>query len=178
VSVLEVGKPYIADQRDWPEFAEYKHSSGQHQLTLFLRSPSRDKIETIRTGECEFAVAVEGRVIFFLYRFGKTIPWSHASYSRHLVREPERTLPEGDGQEKPTLLPIALVEAATGTVQVVRAVTFSLAFTRVLHEAIRAQAAAPWPGRCLRRRACRGLRALPGAQKVHTVWRPRTVGEE
>jgi hypothetical protein len=107
---------------------------------MFFEAPR----PAVRNGKCEFAVTVEGPVIFFLYRFGHTITWSDVPYSWCLVPEVQWSLPEPEGEESPALLHIILVNAGTGIVRVLRGVTLSPAFTQALDEAIRAQAAAPW----------------------------------
>ena len=45
------------------------------------------------------------------------------------------------------MLSVILVDARNGIVKALRTLTFSPVFTRSLHDAIRAQAARPWPGR-------------------------------
>jgi hypothetical protein len=68
-------------------------------------------VQAVRKGECEFAVTVDGPVIFFLYRFGHAITWSDAPYSWHLVPEPQRSLPEVESEESGALLHVVLVDA-------------------------------------------------------------------
>ncbi len=147
MTVLEVGRPYIVGRRKWPEGVEYNCRSGGHELRLFFDSPSASEIEAVRIGECEFALVMEGPVIFLMYKFGVAINWSDAPYSWHLVPEDQRTLPEPEGPETRALLQVVLIDAASGLVRALRALTFSPVFTRALHAAIRAQADMIWAGK-------------------------------
>ena len=144
--LYQVGKPYIPGRAGFPEGVEYNYRAGEHELLFFFRSPPRAQIKALRTGECEFALVVEGPVIFLMYHFGEAINWSDAPYSWHLVPEDQRALPAPEGPDRRALLQIILVDAASGLVLALRAVTFSPAFTRGLHAAIRAQAASRWVG--------------------------------
>ena len=144
---LEVGKPYIPGRTNWPEGVDYNFRAGSHEMRMFFRSPTRREVEAVRKGRCEFGLVVDGPIIFLLYRFHPAIDWSDATYSWHLVPETERTLPQPEGAETRALLHVDLIEADSGLVRALRVVTFSPAFTRALHSAIRQQAASPWPGR-------------------------------
>lgn len=144
--LYEVGKPYIPGRTAWPEGVEYNFRAGQHELRLFFRSPSAAEVEAVRTGDCEFALVVEGPVIFLMYRFGRSINWSDSSYTWHLVPEDQRELPETAGLLVHAFLHVILLDAASGLVCALRSVTFSPEFTLALHGAIHAQAEAPWPG--------------------------------
>jgi hypothetical protein len=120
--VLEVGKPYIAGRTNWPERVEYNYRSGEHELRLFLRSPSREEVEAVRSGGCEFGVAIERPVIFFLYCLPPAADWSDAPLSCHLVPHNEQALPGVSGPETWALLQVMLVDAETGLVRVLRTV--------------------------------------------------------
>ena len=146
-----VGRPYIEGRRNWPEVAEYNFRQGAHELRMFLRNLKPWEVEAIRSGPCEFALTVEGDVLFLLYRFGEppreAVPWSDAPYSWHLVPADQRTLPEPAGMPEPhDTMQIILVDALTGIVRALRMVSFSPAFTVALRSAIRDQASRPWPG--------------------------------
>ena len=146
MKVFEVGKPYIAGRVNWPEGAEYNYHAGAHELRLFINSPSPKEIAAVSNWTSEFALAVEPPVILFLYRFVYGIDWRDAPYSWHLVPADQRTLPDPEGPETGAPLHVILVDAGSGLVRALRAVTFSPEFTRTLHGAIRVQAESPWPG--------------------------------
>lgn len=82
--------------------------------------------------------------IFFLYRFGGQ-PWSDAPYSWHLVPAAERVLPPDPlGPDDRPLLTVILVDAASGLVRALRALSLPPPVAAPLHAAIRAQATAPF----------------------------------
>lgn len=152
---LRVGQLYIPGRTSYPEAVQYNYRSGGHELLMWLANPRESEVEAVRAGPCQFALLTWRDVIFFLYRFEHLrggIPWSDAPFSIHLVPPDQRTLPAPlseiahDPDEARALLQIILVDAGTGIVRALRAVTLSPAFTAALHAAIRAQAERPWPG--------------------------------
>jgi hypothetical protein len=144
--LYQVGRPYIPGRAGFPEGVEYNFRAGEHELLFFFYSPSRAEVKALRTGECEFALAVEGPVIFLLYRFGTAINWSDAPYSWHLIPPDQCTLPEAQGPDTRALLQIIVVDAVSGLLLALRVVTFSPTFTGALYAAIRAQAENSWVG--------------------------------
>lgn len=149
---LEVGKPYPVRL---PESIQYNYRGGQHELLMVLgRLAACCTVDDIRSGPCEFGVLMRGPVIFFLYRFGDSLPWSDAPLSWWLVPEKERIAPplsESPGTR--ALLTIILVEQETAIILALRAVTFSPEFTLAIHDAIRAQAEKGWCGELTYNRA-------------------------
>jgi hypothetical protein len=144
---LEIGKLYHPGVRHWPEGGEYNFRSGGHELLLRFAHPAAQEIEDVRRGECEFALAPVGDILFFLYRFGQAMRWSDAPYTWHLLPEDQRILSQPPDTEKSrVLLQVILLDASTGIVQALRGVTLSPAFTRSLHTAIRGQMKTPWVG--------------------------------
>lgn len=103
------------------------------------------EVSAVRTGEAFVAIATEGPVIFFLYRFDGACGWSDAPFSWHLVPEAERTLPDPSrGPETRALIHVILVDAATGIIRALRSASLSPRVTEVLHVLIARQAQAPW----------------------------------
>jgi hypothetical protein len=142
VHLLEVGKLYNPDRTSWPETNQYNFRAGQHELVIFYERPTAEEVEAFSKGETEFAMHFERGVIFFLYKFGD-LAWADATYSWHLVPEDERQLPSPPASaEERTLLSVLLVDASTGILKSMRALTLSPRFTRELGRAIREQAAA------------------------------------
>lgn len=144
--LLKVGKPYIDGRKGWPETVEYNFRRGEHELRMFLRSPSNEEVEAVARAECEFALVYEAPVIIVLSRFGLAIPWREAPFSWYLVPESERVLPDPKTNRTPMQLLVILVEASSGIVLATRALRLTVEFTSALHAAIRSQAAAGWPG--------------------------------
>lgn len=141
-----VGQLYHRNRTQWPHTAEYNYRATQHELVLFMSDLTEDKINDIRLGASEFGILVEGNVIIFLYRFPRSIPWSVATCSWHLVSKSERSIPKLDQDNKPARLAIILVDADTGVIKALLEVWLGKEFTRSLHKALRDQAARPWRG--------------------------------
>jgi hypothetical protein len=148
--LYEVGKPYHAGRKVWPETAQLHWMSGELELTVFMDRPTRHEVEAVRRGRSEFALYSEADLIVLCYRFeGKraNIPWSDASYQWHLVPPAERVMPAdpaGLTPESRVPLHVVLVNAIGGLIEAMRVVTLSPELTRALFAAIRSQAAAPW----------------------------------
>jgi hypothetical protein len=143
--VYRVGSPYHPDRRLWPEGPQYGFHAGSHELLLFFDRPTEREVGSVGSGSARFALAVHGPVIFLLFRFEPAMPWSDAPYSIHLVPEEERQAPEPVATPEPhALLQVTLVDARTGIIRALRALTFGPALTTALHLAIRDQLAAPW----------------------------------
>lgn len=145
-AALRVGSAYLPGRTRYPEAVQYLYRAGGHELLFWLRSPTRDEVESIRRGQAWFALYVEQPLIVLLYRFDSAIDWSDAPFSIHLVPPDQRALPAalGEAEESRALLQIVLVDADTGIVRALRQLTWSPAFTAVVHAAIREQAAKPW----------------------------------
>ena len=141
--VYEVGKPYIAGRKSWPEFGEYNFRGGEHELRLFFDDLSESELAVVARGRAEFALFVEGELIIFLYRFGHG-EWSDGPFSLHMVPASERVLPQLLTGEQRALLQVVLVSANDGIVRALRAVTLSPGFSQALHAAIAAQAELPF----------------------------------
>lgn len=140
---LSLGQPYHPNIKRWPEGVEYNYRGGMHELRMFFNHPSAEEVASVRRGHCRFALTVEQGVIFLLYRFEDAVPWGDAPYSIHLVPEAERQLPAATTTEH-ALLSVILVDASTGLVNAIRAVTFTPGFTQRLHAEICAQAVRPF----------------------------------
>jgi hypothetical protein len=135
-------------ERDVVEGAEYAFRRGEHELVVRLGGITRRELEDVGRGECEFALAVENDVLFFLHRFGRSMAWSDAPFSWWLVPEAERVPPPALQSTGPSaLLQVALVDAATDIVRALRSVPMPPAFALALHRALRVQASRPWAGR-------------------------------
>jgi hypothetical protein len=140
--LYQVGAPYHPERTRWDEGVNYNYRAGNHELVVFAAGPTRAELRAFHEGPWEFALVAREEVLFLLYKPG-SMPWSDAPYSWWRVRElkPEEAtepfeLPTGESR---ALLSIVLVDAATGLIRTLKAVTFSPAFSRALHAAIRTQ---------------------------------------
>jgi hypothetical protein len=141
MQIVAIGKPLFEARRELPEAIEYNYQSGDHTLLLSMKNLHPKEIEAVREAEAEFGLYCENGIVFLLYRFGETLPWSDSAFSWWNVAEEDRRLPAP--QENPAeriLLKIILIEAGSGIVKAIRVTTLSPEFTEKLHEAIRRQA--------------------------------------
>ncbi len=142
MQIVALGKPLFEGRKELPEAIEYNYQAGDHTLLLSMKSLHPKEIEAVREETSEFGLYCENGIIFLLYRFGETLPWSDSAFSWWNVATEDRRLPalrENPGER--ILLKIILVEAMSGIVKAIRVTTFSPEFTEKLHEAIRRQAA-------------------------------------
>lgn len=146
MAIIEVGQPFSPGRVTWPETTQYNYHQGGHELTFFLRRPTRREIDAIRQGRASFGVVATGDLVVLLYEFAPAIRWSDAPYSWHLVPEDQRQLPPETGPGDHALLTVYVVSADTGLVLAIRALGLGAELTAVLHQAIRVQAGRPWPG--------------------------------
>ena len=79
-----------------------------------------------------------------LYRFGHGVDWSDAPYSIHLVQPQEDRILPPEVVDAGVILNIVLVDASTGIIKALRAISMPPGFTQPLHKAIREQAAMPF----------------------------------
>lgn len=139
--IVAIGKPLFESRIELPEAIEYNYQSGDHTLLLSMKNLHPKEIEAVRESEAEFGLYCENGIVFLLYRFGETLPWSDSAFSWWNVAEEDRRLPAPcENPAERILLKIILVEAATGIVKAIRVTTLSPAFTEKLHDAIRQQA--------------------------------------
>jgi hypothetical protein len=141
MQIVAIGKPLFEGRNELPEAIEYNYQSGDHTLLLSMKNLHPKEIEAVREAEAEFGLYCENSIIFLLYRFGETLPWSDSAFSWWNVAEEDRQIParQANPAER-ILLKIILVEAANGIVKAIRVTTFSPEFTEKLHDAIRRQA--------------------------------------
>jgi hypothetical protein len=139
-------RPVVPKASRWPHASEYNYRAGKHELLLFIPDVTEREIEDVRHGPADLGLLVDGDIIFFLYRFRESIPWSEATCSWHLIRENHKIIPKPETNTIRALLPVVLIDANTGIIQVLRSLWLSTEFTRSLHGALRDQAARPWPG--------------------------------
>jgi hypothetical protein len=143
--LIERGRLYNPNRKSWPEGVYYQCRSGEHELLLFLSEISAAERQAVRTGKAEFGLLVQPPTIMFLYRFGDALPWSDSPFSIHLVADPaERIVPPVPAKGQRTILTAVLVEAPTGIVEGIRALSLSAEFGRLASEAIADQLAAPF----------------------------------
>ena len=143
--VLQVGKPLNPNVSTWPPMPEYNYRDGSHELVIAYPNPHKREIEAVGEATAHFAFTVVRDILVFQYRFGAAVPWSDCGYNWHRLPEDERVLPEDPAPDERAVLRVIFIDANTGIIKALRVLTFSHTFTRRLHQAIRAQAARPFP---------------------------------
>lgn len=142
---IQVGKPLNPNTLSWPSMPEYNFIDGSHELIISYPNPRPQEIEAVWEATAHFAFTVIGDIIVFQFRFGAALPWSDCGYNWHRVPEEARTLPDLPEPGERAMLAVIFIDANTGIVKALRALTFSHTFTKRLHQAIRDQAARPFP---------------------------------
>jgi hypothetical protein len=182
-----VGWFYNPLRRQWPEGAQYGYRDGGHELLLFFRHPSPREVRAVESGPGEFALVAEGPLIVLLYQFRladhpgavvrPAIPWGEALFTIHRVPLDERVLPElpHDPDER-ALLTVMLIDADSGIIHAIRALTFPPAFTAELEEAIRQQAALPYDSDSYERLQAGLERRYPTTEALLSIARARCDG--
>lgn len=141
---LEVGKPFRTPWTRRPEGAEYLCSAAGHELRIYLAVPTAAEIEAVRDGRAEFRLFVRDPVIFLLARLGM-LSWFATPFNYHVVPAPHLPVLELlQTSESRILLQVFLIDAATGTLHVIRAISLSPGFSRALVREIASQANTPF----------------------------------
>lgn len=145
MQTLSVGSPYIIGKNEWPDgVAEYNYANDAHELRLFWSAPTDAEVAAVRQAPMHLALLVEDGIIFLVWRFEGIGDWSDCPFSIHLVPESHRRIPPiAEGEER-ALLQVVLVDASTGLVCALRAVTIPPLATQLLVNAIREQAQRPF----------------------------------
>ena len=94
MQIVAIGKPLFEARRELPEAVEYNYQSGDHTLLLSMKNLHPNEIRAVRSEEAEFGLYCENSIVFLLYRFGETLPWSDSAFSWWNVAEEDRRIPE------------------------------------------------------------------------------------
>ncbi len=141
MQIVALGKPLFEERTELPEAIEYNYQAGDHTLLLSMKNLHPKEIESVCCEEAEFGLYCENSIVFLLYRFGETLPWSDSAFSWWNIAEEDRRIPAPrTNPAERILLKIILAEAVTGIVKAIRVTTLSPDFTEKLHDAIREQA--------------------------------------
>lgn len=144
---IRVGELLVPGRTAWPEQNDFHYYDAGYELRVFMARPTRDELRGVKEGPWEFAVTCLEGILFLCFRCGRGgtgLPWSDASYSWHLVPQDRRVLPPATTEESRALLQVLVVDAATGRVAAIKAITLSPDCTRVLNQIIADQVSAPF----------------------------------
>lgn len=121
---LELNHPYPSLTFPVSEAGEFLIYDAGLELRLFFKNPSSSEVKDIKNGVASFALSYHLDILFLSYRFG-TAPWSEAAFSYWLVPEDRRTQLENLFGKQRYLLQVVLVDADTGLIKVLRAITLT-----------------------------------------------------
>lgn len=147
---FEVGQLYNPNRKSWPPGTiQYNYRGGNHELLVCLANPTSKEIASFKDGTIDFALFAEEDVVMLVFRtrtkkLEPGLDWSDAPYSWWLVPQAEQTIPLSVVGEERALFQIFLVDATTGILKVIKAVSVSHDFTNALHAAIRHQIELPF----------------------------------
>jgi hypothetical protein len=83
---------FCEDRTELPE-ALNTTISGRSHASAFDEELHREENEAVREAEAEFGLYCENSIVFLLYRFGETLPWSDSAFSWWNVAEEDRRIP-------------------------------------------------------------------------------------
>lgn len=148
IEYVMVGKRYPGEWKSMQEGGHYSYNAAGHMLQLHLPGATDTEVRDVRAGRAEFALAVEGPVIFLLFRFGRQ-PWSEAPFSVHLVPKKWRrtTLRTADTGERRNMLRILLIDTRSGILKAIRVCGLSAHFIDAFELALQGQPVSGWAGR-------------------------------
>ena len=135
-----------------PGGADYNFRSGGHELRLFLPNASKAEVVAVREGKVEFGLIIDLPELYVISRFwrpygSKVVMNFDCSYQWHRVKPAERTAPPAWEEVSPaarSLCTVILVEATSGIILALRAMTYSPEFSRSINRAIADQTALPY----------------------------------
>lgn len=173
-----VGDLYHIGRTQWPEGAEYNYRGGGHELLLRYGNLTPSETTSITRRPAELGALASGPILFFLYKFSIDSDWSDCPYSWHLVkaaRPDEATEPPPLEENERALLSIVLIEATTGVIAGLRAVSLSINLSRYLHQSIADQIAQPFDPLAYDRALADVYRTTPTVDLARRAERMRVV---
>jgi hypothetical protein len=141
--ICVVGQEFIQGVTTWPEGTIFDYTAAGCRLLLSYRHPTTREKEAF-SGSARFALVFKYGLIFLLFKLGD-MPWQDAPYSYWLLPEEIRPDPEAD-MNKPgdrLFLSCFFINAPTGILEEMRAMTFSPDFTTQLLQCVKEQAQNP-----------------------------------
>jgi hypothetical protein len=142
---LAVGELYNPNRKSWPDGGmQLRITAAGNELALFFANPTGREVNAVRTGAAEFAWVDSEQVAVLACTFADGIPWSDTTFNPH--RDKDSAVPPG-GESSQLVLRVVLVDAATGIVKTLRAITWPPGFTAVVRNSIMRMLASPFnPG--------------------------------
>lgn len=137
---FEVGKLFEENKTHYQEGVKFDFTQSGPVLFLFFNRPTKNEIQSIKSGNGEVGMYVKDEVILMLFKF-EGMQWMDAPYNIHLSAPFEfDVIEEGKGFG----LTILLVDASTGILEVIKYIGLSTELSRKLQNAIQNQKLAQW----------------------------------
>ena len=179
VPTYRVGELLQKGRRRWPAGAQYSYGPNGHELTLFHSRIDDRLVNDVRSGETEFAVVVSRPLVVLAFRFSDSIPWNDVPYCWYMYPPHCRMAPPKEfSTHTRALLWATLVGANDGVIHAQRGLTLSPEFTRVLHDAIRAQVSTPFDPHAYMVSVNDLLAAHPNPLERLSLAQIRTIGNQ
>jgi hypothetical protein len=137
MEVIKRGELLVPGRTQWPETIEYNYTLNGHEIRIFMRSPIKEEIQSIRQGLLDFALYNADLPVVLIKT--EAIPWSDCPFSYWLVPPDYRQIPPEIKAGEMAIINIILVDADTGIVKGIRSTSLSTEFSQKLHESIQKQ---------------------------------------
>jgi hypothetical protein len=139
---LAVGEPYHPTTRQWPETPHLRLTTAGCELAVFFTSPTTREVEAVQRGKTKFAWIDSEHTAVLAFRFGDGVPWSDTPYTPHHEHsDTPAGLPAGEGH---LVVVVVLVDAGTGIVRAIRAVTWPPRFVGTVRRSVDRLLAVPF----------------------------------
>lgn len=120
---------------------EYRYTNGTHLLQCILGRLSEREIQAFQHGAMHVGLYTRGDSLFFLFKIDGLYEWSDQAFSINALPPEAREIPAPQPGSDKILLSMALVDADTGLVRALRAVTYSAHMTQLFERILRRQVA-------------------------------------
>ena len=141
--ICVVGEEFNKGIKIWPEANVFEYTAGGCHLLLSYSHPTVREKEAF-SDPVQFGLFCKYDLIFVLFKFGD-MSWQNAPYSYWMVPEDIRPDPEADMNESGNRLLVScfFIDAATGILEEMRALSLSPCFTTQLLRCVKDQVQNP-----------------------------------
>ncbi len=136
---IEIGKSFQEGLTCYLEGSVFEFNSKGCFLLIAYSLMTKDEIRSFYTGDVEFNIGVQDKIIFFWKRIKGLRGWSYSAYSYHLVDSKLRPSLGNIGEDKGLRVQMILVDANIGIVMGIREVELTPELSRKLIRETRRQ---------------------------------------
>lgn len=141
---LAIGSPFVEGVTSWPPNRfEFRIFSGHIMLQICLANLSERERTAFAAGRIYTGLYIRHEFLALLFKIEGVMDWSDQVVNINLVDAADRQPPE-HAPDTHLVMSIVLVEATTGIVQGIRAVSFSKHATALLCRTLRLQLETPF----------------------------------